>query len=86
MVVLRRIAASEEIRFDYSTTMWEGIWHLDSRCGSSRCRGVISDFPLLPMELQTSYLRLGIVQRFIVERLGAIRSVSAGSTAETLDQ
>ena len=70
VVALRPIAAGEEVRFDYSTSMWEGLWTMPCRCGAAGCRGVVTDFPLLAVELRTRYLSLGVVQRFIVSRLG----------------
>ncbi len=72
LVALRPIAVGEEIRYDYSTTMWEedvpGGWSMPCRCGSALCRGIVANFPTLPVELRARYLALGIVQRFIVER------------------
>lgn len=63
---LRHIRAGEEIYFDYSTTMSEQRWTMACLCGTPSCRGVIGDFHDLPEELQRHYLRLGIVQPFIV--------------------
>lgn len=73
LVALRPLSPGEEIRFDYSTTMLERYWELDCSCGAPKCRKRIRDFDLLPLELQTHYLRLGIVQDFIV---GEIESVN----------
>jgi hypothetical protein len=36
-------------------------------CGTASCRGLIGDFHDLPMDLQQRYLKLGIVQPFIVD-------------------
>ena len=69
LVALRAIKQGEEIRYDYSTTMWEDEWTMPCACGASRCRGVVRDFPELPTEIQAEYLRLGVVQAFIVRRL-----------------
>lgn len=77
LVALRRISPGEEIRFDYSTTMWEdlgaewerGGWTMPCRCGAASCRGVVANFSTLPTERQKHYLALGVVQKFIVERL-----------------
>lgn len=78
LVALRDIAFGEEVRYDYSTTMWEDIWTMRCGCGAARCRGVIEDFPLLPAEAQARYLRAGVVQPFIVERLRAERLLPPG--------
>lgn len=65
MVAIKAIRAGEEIRFDYSTTMAENFWTLECRCGSPHCRGVVTDFHLLPGEVKQRYLQLGVVQGFI---------------------
>jgi SET domain-containing protein len=66
LIALRPIAAGEEIHFDYSTTMSENHWTMECRCSRPGCRRVIRDFHYLPPALQTRYLRLGVVQQFIV--------------------
>jgi hypothetical protein len=82
LVALRPIARGEEIRYDYSTTMWEDCWTMDCLCGSARCRGVVRDFPTLPAEIQAEYLRLGVVQGYIVRRLQAAAPTSGASRAQ----
>ncbi len=77
LIALGPIEPGEEIRFDYSTTMLERCWELDCACQSPRCRGRIQDFDLLPIALQTHYLRLGIVQNFIVEEIESVRLLAA---------
>lgn len=77
LVSLGHIEPGEEIRFDYSTTMLERCWELDCACQSPRCRGRIQDFDLLPTALQTHYLRLGIVQEFIVNEIESVRNLAA---------
>lgn len=74
LVALKPVAAGEEIRYDYSTTMWEerGGWTMPCRCGAAACRGVVDQFPTLPADVQKRYLLLGIVQQFIVERLARV--------------
>jgi len=69
LVALRPITRGQEIRYDYSTTMWEGMWTMRCKCGASACRGTIRDFPELPEDVQEYYLREGIVQKFIRSRL-----------------
>ena len=65
LVAIRPIAAGDEIRYDYSTTMDEDFWTMACHCGASTCRGVVTDFRLLPPEVKERYLALGVVQRFI---------------------
>lgn len=68
LVALRDIAAGEEIRWDYSTSMDEDFWTMRCRCGAPGCRGIVGDFRRLPRELRRRYLELGIVPRFIAWR------------------
>jgi hypothetical protein len=88
LVALRAIELDEEILFDYSTTMSEGDWTMECRCGSPACRGRILDFGELPEALQERYLALGVVQRFISAQIasaavGPLRPRSRGATRRT---
>jgi uncharacterized protein len=69
MVALRTIQPGEEIRFDYSTCVSEQMWTMECRCGEPSCRGVIGDFHDLSPGLQERYVRLGVVQRFILNEI-----------------
>jgi len=79
LVALRSISAGEEVRYNYSTTMWEGIWTMPCQCKSASCRGAVTDFPQLAADLRTRYLSLGVVQRFIVIRLGRQADANEGA-------
>ena len=70
LVATRTIAAGEEIRFDYSTTVSDG-WTMACRCGAADCRGLVVAFQLLPEPLRRRYALLGQVQRFILELVEA---------------
>jgi len=70
LVAIRQIAADEEIRFDYSTTISDG-WRMPCLCGAAECRGLIVAFQLLPEPLRRRYALLGQVQSFILEQVGA---------------
>lgn len=70
LVALCAIAAGEEIRFDYSTTISDG-WTMPCRCGSTECRGLVVAFQLLPPPLRRRYAVLGLVQRFMLEEMEA---------------
>lgn len=76
LIALRQINPGEEIRFDYSTTMLERYWELDCFCDSPKCRGRIQDFDLLPLALQQHYLRLGIVQDFILREVSSVAELA----------
>jgi SET domain-containing protein len=68
LVAGRPIAAGEEIRFDYSTTISDG-WTMACLCGAEDCRRLVVAFQLLPENLRRRYAVLGHVQRFIVEQV-----------------
>ena len=68
LVAIRQIAAGEEIRFDYSTTISDG-WTMECHCGAKDCRGLIVAFQLLPEALRRRYAVLGHVQRFMLEQV-----------------
>ena len=70
LVALRRIQAGEEIQFDYSTTMSDGMWTMACDCRSELCRGVVEDFQRLPSRIQQKYLKRGVVQQFIIASFG----------------
>ena len=70
LIALRDIAAGEEIRFDYSTTISDG-WTMPCLCDSIHCRGIVAAFQLLPRVLQRKYELLGCVQQFILTELEA---------------
>jgi hypothetical protein len=69
LILLRDVKEGEELNYDYSTTMLERDWQMKCRCGKPNCRKIIQDFDLLPKALQLHYLRLNIVQDFIVKSL-----------------
>ncbi len=65
LIALEDIPRDREIRFDYSTTMDEDHYTMPCKCGKPSCRGLVTDFKLLPMALQKKYLDLGVVPEFI---------------------
>lgn len=70
LVALRDIGSGDEITFDYSTTVSDG-WTMLCRCGTSACRELVVAFQLLPRDLQQRYAVRRLVQRFILEEVGA---------------
>jgi len=70
LVAIRPIAAGEEIRFDYSTTISDG-WTMACRCGAADCRGLVVAFQLLPEAIRRRYAILGHVQKFMLEQVGS---------------
>lgn len=67
LIAIKDIMPGQEIRFDYSTTMDEDFWTMTCNCGETLCRGLIRDFKYLPAQLQSHYLDLGVVQKFIAK-------------------
>lgn len=66
---IKPIKAGEQICWDYSTTMLERSWTMKCICGAPNCRHIITDFDLMPKEIQHQYLRMGIVLPFIVRSI-----------------
>lgn len=67
LMAMKSIRVGEEIRYDYSTTMGDGLWEIECHCGSKNCRGTIQDFCKLPSRQQEFYRRLNVVQLFLNE-------------------
>ena len=65
LVALKNLIPGEEIRYDYSASMDEDSWTMECHCESAQCRGVVTDFRLLPAAVRDAYLCRGIVQSFI---------------------
>ncbi len=83
-IALRDIAKGEEVRFDYSTALYERLWTMKCSCGAPNCRGIVRDFDLLPKSLQESYLERRIVQSYIVKAIGNKPQALLRNTDETL--
>jgi hypothetical protein len=67
LISLVPISQGEELVWDYSTSMLERNWTMECQCGSPFCRGLITDFDLLPPSVQRKYLEEEIVLSFIEE-------------------
>jgi SET domain-containing protein len=66
----KRIRPRQEILIDYSTTIGDDdIWTMRCRCGARMCRRVIKRFGTLPVAVRRSYLRDGLVPRYIIRTL-----------------
>jgi uncharacterized protein len=77
MFALRKIKAGEELLWDYSTSMLERHWTMPCSCGEKACRRIITDFDLLPTELQLKYLRMNVVFPFIAHFIKYHRAKTA---------
>lgn len=67
LVAMKPIGVGEEIRWDYSTTMGDGLWEIECHCGSKNCRGRIQDFCSLTPTRQEFYRSLDVVQEYLNE-------------------
>lgn len=71
LIALTDITQHTQIFFDYSTTMSDGLWIMNCACSSIHCRKIIEDFHLLPELLKEKYLKMAIVQDYIVREHAA---------------
>lgn len=55
IVAMRRIAAGEQITWDYEMTEKNTSWQMRCRCQSSSCRGVIGNFKNMPKQVRKKY-------------------------------
>jgi hypothetical protein len=69
LIALEDIKIDEELFFDYSTTMLERRWQMNCLCNSPFCRNLIQDFDLLPEQTQLKYIKLNVVQPFILQHI-----------------
>ncbi|MBD0333136.1 MAG: SET domain-containing protein-lysine N-methyltransferase [Chitinophagaceae bacterium] len=69
LISIKKIQKDEELVWDYSTSMYERHWTMQCKCGTKRCRKIINDFDLLPLDIQIDYLKRKMVLPFIVSRL-----------------
>jgi hypothetical protein len=69
LIAIETIECGEEIRFDYSTTMYRPVLVMKCWCGSHNCREKVVDFIYLPEEVQAKYIALGVVPQYITRRV-----------------
>jgi tocopherol O-methyltransferase len=55
IVAMRDIKKGEQITFDYSIDTGEDGWEMLCHCGSNDCRGIITSYERLPLELKRKY-------------------------------
>lgn len=65
LVALRDIAAHEEVRFDYSTTILFDRWTMACHCGAPSCRRVVGDIRNVPAAVQERYRALNALPDFV---------------------
>ena len=76
LIALRPIDQGEELTLDYSLTEWtwpkfgrHREWRMPCACGSQACRGIVSQFPYLPLPLKKARFRKGILPDFIMRKV-----------------
>jgi uncharacterized protein len=68
LAAARDIAEGEEIRYDYSSTMYGDDWTMPCSCKSQTCRGIVTEFFKLEPSQQKTYVERGWVAEFIFGR------------------
>lgn len=71
-IAIKNVKKGQEITFDYSTTMYKTNEAMKCKCGSSKCRKMITDFSDLPLKTRKKYISLRIVPEYIVKDLQKI--------------
>ncbi len=83
LIAIKNIKAGEEITFDYSANEyqseqhwqeWPGIWKIKCRCGSTKCRKVITDWAYSPKAWQRKYIKNKWVQDFILKKYNKLNN------------
>ena len=77
LFTLQDVKEGEELFWDYSTSMLERHWTMKCTCGEKNCRKIITDFDLMPNDLQRKYLEMNIVLSFIAHFIDYERAKSA---------
>lgn len=74
LISLVPVKKGEELFWDYSTSMLERHWTMKCLCGEKKCRKIITDFDLLPHNLQLKYMELNLafpfISQFLNQQLG----------------
>jgi hypothetical protein len=66
LFAIKSIKKDEEILYDYSAVWFEGF---KCECGNKNCRGYVCQFHSIPKNIQKKYIQLGIVPKFILNKL-----------------
>lgn len=73
LVAISFIPAGDQIVFDYSTTMYNFWWAMECACGSENCRRKVKNFVDLSKQLQSKYIKIGVVPDYILKKLARIQ-------------
>ena len=76
---IRDIEAGEELSFDYGTVQFTEPTNFECKCGSSKCRGNISNFYALPDEVKQNYLKKNMVPLLSLYTLEEIKAAASNS-------
>lgn len=69
LVAITFIRAGSQIVFDYSTTMDRFWYEMECACGSENCRRKVKNFVDLSRQLQSEYIKMGVVPDYILKKL-----------------
>ncbi len=65
---IKDIKVSEELTWDYSTSIEDDDEPEKCNCNSDKCRNKIESFSMLPNELQKKYLQMSVVLNYIIKK------------------
>ena len=65
LISIRPIAETEELSFDYSTSMVDEPWGMECCCGDSICRKAIGNFLDMPFDVQQYYASKGVLPEHV---------------------
>lgn len=65
LVAIENVKPGDEITWDYSTTMYGGLWAMECVCGNKNCRGTVLDFDDLPKDRKDFYLSRNVVMPYL---------------------
>lgn len=67
---LYQIRAGMELTIDYSVTSTDTLdtWQMNCKCGSGKCRKIISGFQYLPTEVVEDYKKKNILPLFLIDK------------------
>lgn len=91
LIAIRPIAETEELSFDYSTSMVDEPWGMECCCGDSICRKGIGNFLDMPYDVQQYYASKGVLpehvwvtaaERGVVLKKGSIVDTIAAAEGE----
>lgn len=66
LFALKDIEMNEEICYDYSTSVDDGLWRMDCACLAPNCREIIGDFQTIPHDAKEFYKSKNALTAYIL--------------------